>query len=103
VRGPAARRTPALARRPSGPAIGLIGATGSQRYRRSMGSFNVAELETRLSCDVAAVEARLSRELAEVSSRLTRDIAAGRVDLVKWAVGALTVQTALLLGASKLF
>jgi len=64
---------------------------------------DVAELETRLSRDVAAVEARLSRELAEVSSRLTRDIAAGRVDLVKWALGALTAQTALLLGAAKLF
>ena len=64
---------------------------------------DVAELETRLCRDVAGVESRLSRELAEVSSRMTRDIAAGKVDLVKWAIGALTAQTALLLGAAKLF
>jgi hypothetical protein len=53
---------------------------------------DVAELETRLSRDVAGIEARLSRE-----------ISATKVDLVKWVVGALTAQTALLLGAAKLF
>jgi hypothetical protein len=31
------------------------------------------------------------------------DIAATKADLVKWVVGALTAQTALLLGAVKLF
>ena len=53
---------------------------------------DAAELETRLSRDVAGVEARLSRE-----------IAATKVELVKWVVGALSAQTALLLGAAKLF
>ena len=65
-------------------------------------SREVAELETRLSRDIASVEARLSRELAELSGRVTREIAAGKVDLVKWAIGALTAQTALLMGASRL-
>jgi hypothetical protein len=53
---------------------------------------DVAELETRLTCDMAEIEGRLSRV-----------IAAGKVELVKWVVGALTAQTALLLGAAKLF
>jgi hypothetical protein len=63
---------------------------------------DVAELETRLARDIAAAEARVAREIADLSGRVTRDIASGKVDLVKWAVGALTAQTALLLGASKL-
>jgi hypothetical protein len=53
--------------------------------------------------DVAELETRLSRDIAEVETRLSRDIAATKVDLVKWVVGALTAQTALLLGAAKLF
>jgi hypothetical protein len=73
--------------------------------------------------DVAEVETRLSREMAEIASRLSRDIADTKVaiagtkgeiagikadvagikaELVKWFVGALTAQTALLLGAAKL-
>jgi hypothetical protein len=38
-----------------------------------------------------------------VLARLSREIASGKIDLVKWVVGALTAQTALLLGAAKLF
>jgi hypothetical protein len=53
--------------------------------------------------DVAELETRLSRDLANVEARLSREIAATKVDLVKWVVGALTAQTALLLGAAKLF
>ena len=53
--------------------------------------------------DVAELETRLSRELAGLETRLSREITAGRIDLVKWVVGALTAQTALLLCASKLF
>ncbi len=53
--------------------------------------------------DVAALETRLSRDVAGVEARLSREIAATKVDLVKWVVGALTAQTALLLGAAKLF
>ena len=90
-----------------------------------MGSFHVALLEALLSAGVSperaravveqferAVDERYSlhaqvlatkRDLAEMETRLTREIAAGKVDLVKWAVAALTAQTALLLGAAKLF
>lgn len=53
--------------------------------------------------DVAELETRLSREIAELETRLSREIAGCKVDLVKWVVGALTAQTALLLGAAKLF
>jgi hypothetical protein len=53
--------------------------------------------------DVAELETRLTRDMAEIEGRLSREIAAGKVDLVKWVVGALTAQTALLLGAAKLF
>ena len=53
--------------------------------------------------DVAELETRLSREVAELETRLSREIATGKVDLVKWMVAALTAQTALLLGAAKLF
>ena len=53
--------------------------------------------------DVAELEVRLTREIAELRTGLTHEIAAGKLDLVKWVVAALTAQTALLLGASKLF
>lgn len=89
---------------------------------------DVAELQAALSRDLSEVQARLARDLAEVQTRLSRDvvegqtrlsreiadtkvdiaatkvdIAATKADLVKWVVGALTAQTALLLGAVKLF
>ena len=64
---------------------------------------DVAELETRLSRDIVEGQARLARQMVDIEARLIRDAAAGKVDLVKWMVGALTAQTALLLGASKLF
>lgn len=53
--------------------------------------------------DVAELETRLSRDIAQLENRLSRDLASSKVDLVKWVVGALTAQTALLLGAAKLF
>ena len=90
-----------------------------------MGSFHVALLEALLSAGVSperaravveqferAVDERYSlpaqvlatkRDLAEMQTRLAREIAAGKVDRVKWVVAALTAQTALLLGAAKLF
>lgn len=59
--------------------------------------------------DVAELEARLVRELAEGHSRLAREIAecnlriaASKSDLTRWALAALTAQTALLVGAMKL-
>ncbi len=89
-----------------------------------MGSFHVALLEALLSAGVSperaravveqferAVDERYSlhaqvlatkRDLAEMQTRLAREIASGKVDLMKWVVAALTAQTALLLGASKL-
>ena len=56
-----------------------------------------------MSREIAELEASVSREIASLDVRLTREIAAGKVDLVKWAMGALTAQTALLLGVAKLF
>jgi hypothetical protein len=96
-----------------------------------MGSFNVALLEALLSAGVSPDRARAvvdlfersvderyslhaqvlatKRDVAELETRLSREIAETRVeiagvkvDLVKWAVAALTAQTALLLGAMKL-
>ena len=60
---------------------------------------DVAELETRLSKDIATLETRLSTELAHTQAQ----IAATKADLIKWMLGALTAQTALLLGAIRLF
>jgi hypothetical protein len=90
-----------------------------------MGSFNVALLEALLSAGVSPERARAvvdlfdrsvderyslhaqvlatKRDVAELETRLSREISATKVDLVKWVVGALTAQTALLLGAAKLF
>lgn len=53
--------------------------------------------------DVAELETRLAREIAGLETRLSREIAASKVDMVKSTVAALTAQTALLLGAAKLF
>ena len=77
---------------------------------------DVAELEVRLtremaglSREMAGLRTDLGREIAGVKADLSREIAAGKVeiaagkvDLVKWALAALTAQTALLLGASRL-
>ena len=60
---------------------------------------DVAELETRLVKDVAALETRLAKDIAQTQSR----IAETKADLVNWTLAALTAQTALLLGAMKLF
>ena len=90
-----------------------------------MGSFNVALLEALLSAGVSPDRARAvvdlfdrsideryslhaqvlatKRDVAELEARLTREIVYGKVDRVKWVVGALTARTALLLGAAKLF
>ena len=70
---------------------------------------DVAELEVRLTREMAELRTGLTREIAGVKADLSREIAAGKVeiaagkvDLVKWALAALTAQTALLLGASRL-
>ncbi len=74
---------------------------------------DVAELETRLSRDLAETAGRLSRDIAANRAEIARaqvEIAGTRVeiagvkgDLVKWFLGAMTAQTALLLGAVKLY
>lgn len=60
---------------------------------------DVAELETRLAKDVAALETRLAKDIAQTQSR----VAESKAEIVKWMLAALTAQTALLLGAMKLF
>ena len=109
----------------TGSARPPIGEPGTRRYAFRMGSFNVALLEALLSAGVSPERARAvvdlfdrsvderyglhaqvlatKRDVAELETRLSREIATGKVDLVKWMVAALTAQTALLLGAAKLF
>ena len=60
---------------------------------------DVAELETLLVRDIATLDNKLVQGLAECNSR----IAEAKVDLVKWLLGALTAQTALIAGIVKLF
>ena len=60
---------------------------------------DIAKLETLLARDIAALDNKLVQGLAECNSR----IAEAKVDLVKWLLGALTVQTALIAGIVKLF
>ena len=67
---------------------------------------DVAELETLLARDIAALDNKLVQGLAECNSRVAEcnsRIAEAKVDLVKWLLGALTAQTALIAGIVKLF
>ena len=67
---------------------------------------DVAELETRLARDIAALDNKLVQGLAECNGRIAEcnsRIAEAKVDLVKWLLGALTAQTALIAGIVKLF
>jgi hypothetical protein len=67
---------------------------------------DVAELETRLARDIAALDNKLVQGLAECNGRIAdcnSRIAEAKVDLVKWLLGALTAQTALIAGIVKLF
>ena len=67
---------------------------------------DVAELETRLAWDIAALDNKLVQGLAECNGRIAdcnSRIAEAKVDLVKWLLGALTAQTALIAGIVKLF
>jgi len=48
--------------------------------------------------DLAELETRLAKDIAQTNAR----IAATKAELIKWVLGALTAQTALLLGAMKL-
>jgi hypothetical protein len=81
---------------------------------------DVAELETRLARDIAAFDNKLVQGLAECNGRIAESngriaechsliaacntrIAEAKVDLVKWLLGALTAQTALIAGIFKLF
>jgi septal ring factor EnvC (AmiA/AmiB activator) len=59
--------------------------------------------------EIAQTRAELKRDIAELETRLSKDIAATnariaetKADLTRWMLGALTAQTALLLGAMKL-
>lgn len=56
---------------------------------------DVAKVETHL----AELETRLTREIAENRTK----IAESRSDVIKWVLAAMTAQTALLVGALRLF
>jgi len=53
--------------------------------------------------EIVEIRAELKRDIAELETRVSKDIAATKVDLTRWMLGALTAQTALLLGATRLF
>lgn len=80
---------------------------------------DVAELETRLARDIAALDNKLVQGLSDCNSRIAEcngriaesnsliagcnaRIAEVKVDLVKWLLGALTAQTALIASILKL-
>ncbi|MFM1989969.1 MAG: hypothetical protein RJA99_2926 [Pseudomonadota bacterium] len=52
---------------------------------------------------IAALDGSLSARIAALDGSLSARIAETKADLVKWMLGALTAQTALILGALKLF
>jgi hypothetical protein len=82
---------------------------------------DVAELETRLTREIAETRAQIAQvngelgariaqvngelgaRIAQINGELGARIAESRSDLIKWTLAALTAQTALLLGAIKLF
>lgn len=77
---------------------------------------DLAELETRLAREIGAcreriaagdarineVNAGLVGRINEVNANLSARIAASKTELLKWMLGALTAQTALLVGIVKL-
>lgn len=56
---------------------------------------DMAELETRLAKELAATQVQIAETRSQIAST--------KADLVKWMLAALTAQTALLMGAVKLF
>ena len=67
---------------------------------------DLAELETRLTKDIAELRAETQTGFVEANFRIAEmssRIAETKADLTKWMLAALTAQTALLLGAIKLF
>jgi hypothetical protein len=98
-------------------------ALGGRRGRPFATKRDLAELETRLVREIgetreriAAIDARLDRTSTSLDARieamdaridassaaLAMRIAETKTDLLKWTLGALTAQTALLLSAMKL-
>ena len=73
---------------------------------------DVAELETRLARDIDALDNKLVQGLSDCNGRIAESnsliagcnarIAEVKVDLVKWLLGALTAQTALIASILKL-
>lgn len=56
-----------------------------------------------LAQDLAGLETRVTREISSLRVDTLQTLHSVRVDALKWILGALTVQTALLLSAAKLF
>lgn len=61
----------------------------------------IADLEIRLTRDLAENRASIAESNSRIAETHSR-IAEAKVDLVKWGLAALTAQTALILGATKL-
>jgi len=63
----------------------------------------VAQLNSELSTRIAQINGDLSTRITQINGDLGARIAEMRADLIKWVLAALTAQTALILGAIKLF
>ena len=61
----------------------------------------IADLEIRLTRDLAENRASIAETNSRIAETHSR-IAEAKIDLVKWGLAALTAQTALILGATKL-
>jgi hypothetical protein len=63
----------------------------------------IAQVNGELGARIAQVNGELGARIAQINGELGARIAESRSDLIKWTLAALTAQTALLLGAIKLF
>jgi hypothetical protein len=66
-------------------------------------SARIAALDGNVSARIAALDGNVSARIAALDGSVSARIAETKADLVKWMLGALTAQTALILGALKLF
>lgn len=66
-------------------------------------SARIGAVDGSLSARIAVLEGSLAVRIAALDGSVSARIAETRADLVKWMLGALTAQTALILGALKLF
>jgi len=75
---------------------------GACRERIAAGDARINEVNAGLVGRINEVNANLSGRIGEVNANLSARIAESKTELLKWMLGALTAQTALLVGIVKL-